>query len=119
AERNAAWLEKQLLRVPVVSRGPRPWSAGTEILFRGEHVRLQEEYCEGARIICFGNERIRLSAGSADVRHAVERYLWKLAGVELRELVWKLAAANGLRIQRVSVRNQRSRWGSCSRRGTI
>src|SRR3977135_3448379 len=40
AERNAAWLEKQLLRAPVVSQGPRPWSAGTEILFRGEQVRL-------------------------------------------------------------------------------
>jgi predicted metal-dependent hydrolase len=33
--------------------------------------------------------------------------------------VMELAEIHGLRITRVSVRNQRSRWGSCSRRGTI
>jgi predicted metal-dependent hydrolase len=33
--------------------------------------------------------------------------------------VLELAVANGLRVGRVSVRNQKSRWGSCSRRGTI
>ena len=33
--------------------------------------------------------------------------------------VLELAALHQLRVQRVTVRNQRSRWGSCSRRGTI
>lgn len=31
----------------------------------------------------------------------------------------ELAALHGIGVARVSVRNQRSRWGSCSRRGTI
>jgi predicted metal-dependent hydrolase len=31
----------------------------------------------------------------------------------------ELAALHGIEVGRVSVRNQRSRWGSCSRRGTI
>jgi predicted metal-dependent hydrolase len=35
-----------------------------------------------------------------------------------RELV-ELAARHGIAVGRVSVRNQRSRWGSCSTRGTI
>jgi predicted metal-dependent hydrolase len=30
-----------------------------------------------------------------------------------------LAAQHQLTVQRVAVRNQRSRWGSCSRRGTL
>lgn len=31
----------------------------------------------------------------------------------------ELAALHGMRVPRVSVRNQKSRWGSCSRKGTI
>jgi predicted metal-dependent hydrolase len=33
--------------------------------------------------------------------------------------VLELAAEQGLRVNRVTVRNQRSRWGSCSRHATI
>jgi predicted metal-dependent hydrolase len=33
--------------------------------------------------------------------------------------VLELAGLHHLPVQRVTVRNQRSRWGSCSRRGTI
>jgi predicted metal-dependent hydrolase len=33
--------------------------------------------------------------------------------------VFELALAHGFSVRRVTVRNQRSRWGSCSVRGTI
>ena len=38
---------------------------------------------------------------------------------ELVPRVGELAHQHGLRVQRVSIRRQRSRWGSCSRQGTI
>jgi predicted metal-dependent hydrolase len=38
---------------------------------------------------------------------------------ELPRRLLELAAAHGLAVARVSVRNQRSRWGSCSRAGHI
>ena len=41
------------------------------------------------------------------------------ASVELPAAFWRLAAAHRIDVARVSVRDQRSRWGSCSRRGTI
>ena len=41
------------------------------------------------------------------------------ARAQLPEELWRLAAAHGIEVRRVSIRNQRSRWGSCSRRGTI
>ena len=47
------------------------------------------------------------------------KHLWKLAAAELPPKVFELAAAHQLNVRRVTVRNQRSRWGSCSRRGTI
>jgi predicted metal-dependent hydrolase len=41
------------------------------------------------------------------------------AAKELPEELRRLAALNGLTVSRVSVRNQRWRWGSCSRQGHI
>lgn len=42
-----------------------------------------------------------------------------VAAEELPPRCLALAARHGLTVTRVSIRNQRSRWGSCSSRGTI
>jgi len=39
--------------------------------------------------------------------------------MELPPLLFGLAAAHGLQVSRVSIRNQRTRWGSCGRDGHI
>jgi predicted metal-dependent hydrolase len=70
-------------------------------------------------MIRFGGELIRVPAAAADLRPAIERYLWRLATRELPPRVLEFAAQHELPVRRVSVRNQKSRWGSCSRRGTI
>jgi predicted metal-dependent hydrolase len=49
----------------------------------------------------------------------IERQLWTRAKLELPVRLLELASALGLRVSRVSVRNQRGRWGSCSRDGHI
>ena len=52
-------------------------------------------------------------------RDAVRSRLRDLATVELPERCRILAAQTGLHPSRVAVRDQRSRWGSCSARGAI
>jgi predicted metal-dependent hydrolase len=47
------------------------------------------------------------------------RALRDRARVELPPRLLELAAEHGLIVSRVSIRNQRSRWGSCSRSGHI
>jgi predicted metal-dependent hydrolase len=49
----------------------------------------------------------------------VERELRNRAERELPERLLELAAEHGLTVARVSVRNQRWRWGSCSREGHV
>jgi predicted metal-dependent hydrolase len=119
AERSAGWLEKQLLRQATQPRRPATWAIGTEILFRGERVRL--EACVGGQdgSVRFAGEAVPVPAGATDLRPAIERHLRGLAARELPARVLELAALHKLQVQRVIVRNQRSRWGSCSRRGTI
>jgi predicted metal-dependent hydrolase len=50
---------------------------------------------------------------------AVERELRDRAKRELPVRLLQLATVHGLTVSRVSIRNQRWRWGSCSRRGHI
>src|SRR3989442_391977 len=50
---------------------------------------------------------------------AVERQLRDRAKRELPSRLCEVAAKHGLAVARVSVRNQRRRWGSCSRSGHI
>jgi predicted metal-dependent hydrolase len=69
--------------------------------------------------IVVGSERIAVANVDADLRPEVERHLWRCAKMELPRRVQELSAQHGISVSRVSVRNQRSRWGSCSRRGTI
>ena len=116
AERNAAWLEKQLLRQASLPQGPTQWLAGTEVLFRGESVPIA--ITETGHVL-LGTEMLPATNIAGDLRPVVERHLRQLAARELPPRVLELAAHHQLPVRHVTVRNQRSRWGSCSRHGTI
>jgi predicted metal-dependent hydrolase len=118
AQKHVTWLEKQLLRQAQRSKPAEPWRIGTEIQFRGEPVRFGIE-ANDPRSVRFATATVRVPEGTADLRPLIERHLWRLAATELPRRVLQLATAHQLRVQRITVRNQRSRWGSCSRRGTI
>jgi len=119
ARHNAAWIEKELLRRAARPAKPRAWLLGTEILFRGQLVRL-EPGANGCRgLVCFGQESLAMPDATGDLRPAVEGRLRALAAQELPARALELAAFHRFPAPRVSVRNQRSRWGSCSRRGSL
>lgn len=116
ASRNIGWLEQQFQRLATQPQSPVAWHPGTELLFRGEQVRIE---LESPGAIRFGTERVKVAAVAADLRPAVQKHLRQLAAQELPPRVLELAARHSVSVSRVSVRNQKSRWGSCSRRGTI
>jgi predicted metal-dependent hydrolase len=62
-------------------------------------------------------------AGTLDneqrVARTLQRWLMDLAHAELSRLVAEIAAEQGFSFERVQIRRQRTRWGSCSVRGTI
>ena len=118
-ERHLAWLERQLQRLQSQPRKPAVWQIGTEILLRGESIRIEAAPCDGSETIRLGGESFRVPDPAADLRPAVEDQLRRLAVRELPPRVLELAARHGLTVRRITVRSQKSRWGSCSRRGTI
>ena len=118
AHRNLVWLETQWQRRPTSAPKPPEWRPGSEVLFRGELVRLETEIND-ENVIRFGSEKLTATNPAGDRRPAIEGHLRRLGERELPLRVMEFAARHRLTVRRVTVRNQRSRWGSCSRRGTI
>jgi predicted metal-dependent hydrolase len=121
--RHLDWLTVQLERVRARRANDLGWRVGTAIQFRGQPTRIELDERGGTRQIKIADENIPFtgagSAGEIDLRPLVEEHLRSLAGRELPLRVHELAAQHNALVRRVTVRNQRSRWGSCSRRGTI
>jgi len=115
AERQTVWLEAQLLRLQSTPRISADWMLGGPILFRGETFTLESP---APGMIQWSTELIRTGEG-ASLRPAIQKHLRQLAIRELPPRVHELAREHQVVVNRVSIRNQRSRWGSCSRHGTI
>ena len=111
AAREHAWIGREWSRLSVRLA---EWGEGTLVWFRGDRVALGL----GDAHATLADQRIRIRDATV-VRASVERHLRVLAGRELPRRTEDLAAAHALTIARVTVRDQRSRWGSCSPRGAI
>ena len=123
AQRQSRWLAEQLRRFAASARKDTTWRAGAEILFCGAAVPLVVQPDSGRAVVRLGATVLFTLASEedagGDLRPVVERYLRAIAASEFPARVLALAARHGCAVQKVSIRNQRSRWGSCSKRGAI
>jgi predicted metal-dependent hydrolase len=116
-QRHLAWLEDQLQKPRAQPCSPETWTAGTEILFRGERARIVAG--PNGEKIQFADQTVSMANPASNLRPAIERHLWRLAAEELVVRTCELVALHQLTVRRITVRDQRSRWGSCSIKGTI
>ena len=119
AERNTEWLARQLDRLAAHPVKSEHWQIGAEIYFRGELVKIEPGVNGETSTVRLGSERITVPTANDNLRLWIVKHLWQLAATEFPPRVFEFATAHQLTVRRVTVRNQRSRWGSCSRRGTI
>lgn len=115
--RHLSWVHKERARLSR-EQAPVRWTAGTPILLDGvtHHIVIIDG--PGGPTASYAGRFVRVKAVD-DVRPAIEADLRALARERLLPRLSDLARQHGLTFTRVSIRSQRSRWGSCSRSGAI
>lgn len=117
-EEQRKWAERERLRV-LAQHAPAKWSEGDTILLRGRLTCLTVVRERAATWLEVGGERVRLREVPFDLRPAAEECLTSIARRELAPRLNELALLHGVTPSRTSIRNQRSRWGSCARSGAV
>jgi hypothetical protein len=117
-ERHRAWAEQERARV-AAQHAPVEWHAGDTIMLRGGPMVLRVERGARGATLIVGDQRVRMKQEPLNLRPAAEAALKRIAVRELIPRLHALAARYGLTVSRACVRNQSSRWGSCSRAGAI
>ena len=115
--RQRAWIARERARVRR-ERAPVRWGAGSTVLLGGDPHTIRIVEIGGRLVAGYADRLVNVGSGE-DVRPEIERDLRVLAQERLIPRVRELAAQHGLNVRKVTIRNQRSRWGSCSRSGAI
>ena len=119
AQKHGAWIAARLKRLPQAT----PFADGIVVPFRGVPHRIvhrrnvrgtvwTETDGDGERLICVAGEPPHHNRRVGD-------FLKREAQRELEAASRRYAQALGVTFKRISVRDQSSRWGSCSNTGVL
>jgi predicted metal-dependent hydrolase len=120
-EAHREWLSRAQARQARRPQAAATWTVGTAVLWRGAltEIRWQPASHSTAQIIVLAADVFRIRALEGDIRPALEAQFARRAKIELPGRAWELAAITKSDMKHVTVRNQSSRWGSCSATGTV
>jgi predicted metal-dependent hydrolase len=127
-EQHREWLERARERLQRRPRAADIWVVGTFVLWRGQMTEIRVATTStpwltvGAASrpkVCLAADVFQVAKLEGDMRPTLEAHFARRAKVELPARTWELSAVTGVDVKLVTVRNQRSRWGSCSANGTI
>jgi predicted metal-dependent hydrolase len=119
AQRHGAWIAARLGRLPKAA----PFQPGTVVPLRGVPHKIVhragvrgtvwvETRDSGERILCVAGE-------SEHTDRRVHDFLKREARRDLLKAAEHYAEALGVKVKRISIRDQSSRWGSCTSAGSL
>jgi predicted metal-dependent hydrolase len=119
AQRHGAWIAARLGRLPKAA----PFQTGTVVPLRGVAHRIVHR--AGVRGVVWteirdSGERILCVAGGIEhIDRRVHDFLKREARKDVAKSAQYYAEALGVRVKRISIRDQSSRWGSCTSAGSL
>jgi predicted metal-dependent hydrolase len=119
AQKHGAWIAARLERLPKAA----PFADGAVLPLRGLDTRIVHR--RGARGTAWletdadGGHSLCVAGAEPHVPRRVRDFLKREAKADLQAASKRAADALGVGVKRVSVRDQSSRWGSCSTTGVL
>ena len=112
AEEHDSWMVEKLAELPA----PIPYAHDTFIPILGQDTRINIRYDSTLKItsIKLINNELLVSTNKEDPSSRIERFLKKQAKEKLTLLSREKAAQIDKTIKSVTIRDTKSRWGSCS-----
>jgi hypothetical protein len=119
AQRHGAWIAARLGGLPKAS----PFSHGASIPLRGAAHKIVHRAGErgtvwpetrdsGEKILC-------VAGGVEHIDRRIHDFLKREARRELTEAAHRYAGILGVKVKRLTIRDQSSRWGSCTSAGSL
>lgn len=118
AQKHGSWIAARIGRLPA----PAPFAHGTVLPLRGVDHRIVHRRGERGTIWIEVEDEQRMLCVAGEAPHVGRRirdFLKREAKCDLEAASRAAASRLGVRIKRVSIRDQSSRWGSCSTTGVL
>ena len=121
-QRHRDWIDRKLVQYQPDATDADGLPDRIVFAANGESLDVRYEEARGAPRLCHA-DGILTVAGECErsvlVRHALQRFTMRRAHGVLLPWLERVSTDSGLGFQRLQIRRQRTRWGSCSRNGTI
>lgn len=113
---QAAWIAARQAERPA----PLAWGDGVMVPLNGEPHRIRHRpAARGRGVVWLEDGEIHISGRAEHLPRRLRDWLRRLARESLAVESMRLAARLGVAVRRVTVRDTRSRWGSCTAEGAL
>jgi predicted metal-dependent hydrolase len=118
-QRFTPWIDRKVAAMQCFAEAAAPVPVSIEFAYTGERFGVRWHAAAAPAIAQCGEELVVHAPADSQARELLQGWLKRAAGERLGPPLLQLARNLNCPVERVVIRCQRTRWGSCSTRGTV